>query len=489
MSDDLKNRLNPLVSLAASWNASLGEKISPCLSATELAPIPPDNWLSHYGSMMNQPNVIFVKIESLRHDVVNLRHQGLEVMPQLNALAHDGLHLTRAYSPTTHTDYSDVSVLSSLYPLRSRLHHYYEATDPWPKTLIYDVLKSAGYATAIVSAENFGWGRMDKFLVSPYLDLFYDAERSGAPTRLLPQDSGFAHEVRAGGLRAGLLDDQLVTDTALDWISAQVSRSRPFFLYLDLQSSHFPYLLPSGTESPFQPSTINFNVSFVSYPIEKTEVVRNAYYNGAHECDKQLGRLVTKLRELDKLKNTILVIYGDHGEAFHENGYVTHAGQPIEPVARTACVLYAPRFILPKVEDYPVELTDLVPTVLGLMGLPTHPNFQGINFLATSRPPLERRLLFLHTETPLSRSDVVLLAGRWKYFHDRNSGQDSLYDLQSDPQTLDDVALQHPLVSAGLRAVLVTWRQRQLAYYHFPFYYESYYPPQPPQWSDDADAR
>lgn len=470
--------LNPWVAMAASVvESARGEKIEPILDVRELRPLS-SPW--QVPTSLLRPSVVFVKIESIRFDVLHKSYQGVEIVPNLNALASMGVELTRAYSASTHTDYSDVSTLSSLYPLRTRQHHYYKRNDPWPKTLLYDLLKRAGYDTAIVAAENLAWGNMDRFLQTPNLDFLFDAERSGTAGRVDRQDDGIAREVREGVLSAGVIEDGITTDVALRWISSPPRSGKPFFLNLDLQSSHFPYELPAGAPRPFQPSTIDFDVSFVRYPYKKTEIVRNAYYNALHEADRQLGRVVAALRAADALDDTILVVYGDHGEAFRENGYITHAAQPIEVVVRVPCVIVAPGRLEPSKDDYPVELIDLPPTVLGLLGWAPHPNFQGIDALASDRPPLEGRTLFLHTENPLSHTDAVVLGGRWKYSRDRHHRRSALYDLASDPGETRDVSAREPAVARRLAAVLSRWRSRQLAYYHFPMYFEHYYPPRAP---------
>ncbi len=114
---------------------------------------------------------------------MHLKIKDREVMPNLNKLARNGVQFTSAYAQSTHSDYSDVTIVSSLYPLRSPRHHYYSAHDPWAKTLVYDLLKPAG-GDGNLSSQNEKWGGMDQFLTSPNLDLYYDAERSTAPTRL-----------------------------------------------------------------------------------------------------------------------------------------------------------------------------------------------------------------------------------------------------------------------------------------------------------------
>lgn len=470
--------LNPWIAAAASWAESArGEKIEPVLDVRELRPL---STVWNAPERSPSPSIVFVKIESIRFDVLHASHQGTEIVPNLNALARTGVEFTRAYSATTHTDYSDVSTLSSLYPLRTRRHHYYERNDPWPKKLIYDLLKPQGYATAIVAAENLAWGKMDRFLQTPNLDVFFDAERSGTPGRIDPTDDGIAREVREGVLSAGVIEDERTTDVALRWMAASLASRRPFFLNLDLQSSHFPYELPKSVARPFHPSTIDFDVSFVRYPYKKTEIVRNAYYNALHEADRQLGRIVSALRAAGVLDDTILVVYGDHGEAFREKGQVTHAAQPIEAVARVPCVIVAPRYVRSAREDYPAELIDLPPTILGLLGWPPHPNFQGIDLFAADRPPLAKRALFLHTENPLSHTDAVIVGGRWKHTLDRAQGRTNLYDLAVDPGETRDVSETEPVIARNLERLLAFWRSRQLAYYHYPIYFENYYPPPAP---------
>ena len=165
-------------------------------------------------------------------------------------------------------------------------------------------------------------------------------------------------------LTGGTLNDALVTDVSLNWLARQAASKRPFFLNLDLQSSHFPYVLAPKLERPFQPSKIDFEVSFISYPPEKTPTVRNAYNNALHEADRQVGRILEALGRLDLLSGTLIVIYGDHGEAFNEQGLVTHGGAPIEAVARVPCVIYGPAYLAARRDDYPMGLIDVVPTVL-----------------------------------------------------------------------------------------------------------------------------
>ena len=107
--------------------------------------------------MSRKPNIVFFQIESFRGDLIGQVRQGIEVVPNLNRLARQGTTFTKGYASATHTSLSNPSIPSSLYPLRKDLLVAYQATDPWPRTLIYDVLKPYGYATAYIASDIESW--------------------------------------------------------------------------------------------------------------------------------------------------------------------------------------------------------------------------------------------------------------------------------------------------------------------------------------------
>src|SRR5439155_2344045 len=129
-----------------------------------------------------------------------------------------------------------------------------------------------------------------------------------------------------------------------------------------------------------------------------------------------------------------------------------------------------------------VERVDVVPTLLGLMGWPAHPNFQGIDVLASNRPAASDRLLFFHTENALSRADALLLAGRWKLIRDRKTESEALFDVVADPGERKNLIERGEFndLADKLRQTLAAWRSRQLAYYFYRSYYQHYYRPGPP---------
>jgi arylsulfatase A-like enzyme len=345
------------------------------------------------------------------------------------------------------------------------------------------VAKRHGCATAVISSQNETWGGMDAFLASRNLDLFFDSRSADAPTYVADSDITFARYATEAGM-AGKLDDKATVSRAIQWIDDCRKAQRSFVACINLQTSHFPYLLPKGAGKPFQPCDMDFSASFVSYPRDKVPVVKNAYYNALHYIDQQLATLVDYLDRSGLREKTLIVVIGDNGECFYENGYSTHAGPPFEPAIHVPLVMNCPGTIEPREEDYLTQAIDVVPTALALMGLPPSPCFQGTNVLAADRMPPERRIALVHNSTLVrATADAIITATGWKYVYDRKTKAGALYDLVADPGEQMPVHAKHPAVAATLHRILLRWRDVQLAYYARPDYYGIYYPP-PPRLSD-----
>ena len=490
----LMHGLNPVVTLAGTAIESV--RLAPIDQVItkpedELTPLTagwsPKFASDHLDSKL--PSIVMIQVESLRSDVIYATHQGKEIMPHLNKLAKQSLVWKNAYAQSTHSDYADPCIVSSLYPLRTRIHHYYSLDDPWPKQMSYDCLKQVGYATATISSQNEMWGGMEHFLDSPNLDLFYHPERaenvSFAETS--SQDSGFYLHLESGALKAGKFPDRYTTDVAIDWIKQTSKTDKPFLLNMNLQSSHFPYIIPAEAAKPFQPCEVPIDASFAWYDPSQTETIRNAYYNALYEIDLQLGRLLTALEESGRMDETMVVVLGENGESFHENDQVCHASKPYEAATHIAAVMYGPKWVGKGEESYPLEHIDLLPTLLSQIGLEPHPNFQGIDALAADRPPLNERFLYFHTLSPFSATDGLQWAGRWKFLWDTRAKEGELYDLHNDPREESNLVLKHPRLAKTLHHQLEQWRSRQLAWYHFPSLYQHYFPPKPPE--VDAEAK
>ena len=454
-------------------------------------PIQPRYGLETYAARIDRsiarPNILVFVVEALRADQVNQAVNGQEVIPTINKLAAAGLNFTHAYAPGNESVTSDTSVESGLHVLKYPTRDPYEKYD-YPSHIlrIYDLL-SPVYRTGFFSSANEQWQNMANVSWSPNLNCFFDAtklkySRGTLPTD--PADTGQYQSIKDGLLTTGNVDDAVTTQQLLSWLTQrpQSDGKRPFFAFVSYQASHFPY--EQGLEIParFKPDELSAQqhsrLSFFSYPRDLSGTMLNRYRNSLAYTDAQIGYILQFLNDHDLLQNTIVVIFGDHGEMFYENGHVTHALGLYNTELHVAFTISgAPG--LRGVYSAPVGMVDLGPILLQIAKMPPYEGFQGTMPLGLERPAAQvvgyREPVFSTEQNVLLEDSITV--GRWKLIEQAQGDYEHLYDLYSDPLEQSDVLASNPGVSKCLAATLHQFRSNQLAFYSNPALKNRYFPP------------
>lgn len=404
-------------------------------------------------------HVVLVMLESIPWSRTSLAG-GPPSSPHLAALAAESVVFTRAYTASTHSDYAQMAILSSLHPRKYDHHDYY--TDlPYPRTLLWDALAPAGWASAVFSCQNERWGNMIRYLLTPGLGLvrhsldWPDARHKGR------------------GIESKVYEETPV-EAWKRWFAAA---DRPTLTYLNFQANHFPYEVPPEAPRPFGRAPIDFPASFFAYPPERVPVMLRRFHNALAYSDRWLGEVIAHLRRLGEWERTILVVVSDHGEAFYEHAQPTHGTSLHEEQVRSVLVVRAPGVAPRRIEE-PVALLDVPPLVLELVGLPPHGNFQGRgDVLESGYAGGERPIPF--TIQGVTVQDGVL-EGDLKLILDHERREVRLFDLAADPGERVDLAGERPAEAARLRATLEELVARQLDYYREERWRQGRYPPKLP---------
>jgi len=471
------SRVGPLMALSLDGARNLAQRSDPRHRAPEVSLqqrplVPMEQYLAAADTSGARPyNVIVLVVESLRNDQLLATGGRREVMPAVDSIARHARVFTRNYTQSSHSDYADLAILSSHYPLRSPRYHIYPENPTYPRVLIYDVLKALGYRVGVFSSQNESWSGMINYLQTGSIDHLLHAETYEGPTQVPRDDPEFYRFVR-GSKRSGKIDDRFTVSEAIDWIGGP--DGEPFFVYMNLQNSHVPYEIPADFPVRFGSGKVSFPLQFGYFPRDSVDAVMDLYANSLAYVDAQIARLVAHLREAGLWERTILIVTGDTGQAFFEHGFAGHANALYDEVMRVPLLVRSPD-LEPWVDGRLVQHVDIPPSILHLIGLPPHPSFQGRNLIAEAGEERADRYAFLVGQAAAHQYAIV--DERFKLIFDAGTGEHLLYDLENDPGETEDLSDVRTADLRRLALRLHAWRRAQLDYYQNPLLHGDWYPP------------
>lgn len=475
-----KQRVAPVIFLAAWYFLSpLGSNFSPvslAMNLDEEATLQARANL--YLQTMNQLRssqviapeqrrfpVVVLLVESLRHDLLT---EAPQAIPFLKQLYDENIGFSRAYAVSSHSNLSDLAFWYAQYPLRGQGRESYPVDAPWRGVSMFRAFKDAGYHTAYISSQNEGWGNMGNWLNIPDVDYFFDSERYDGVTWENWDDlAGLAGMIRRGLLNAGKVEDSETLRIARRWIDARGGKEN-FFLGMNLQNTHFSYITPPGGAEPFQPSDMGFRAVYYSWPAAKKENVRNRYLNAVSNVDRLIKEFADDLKRRGIWDETLFVVLGDNGEAFHEHGFGNHSGPMYDEVVRTLAVMKLPDSLKKgrRSIDRPVSHIDIAASIPHLAGLPVPVSFQGLPLLSGREI---RRPVFMYSNAIVRQYGIV--ADRWKLLlNESTEPREELFDLDQDPWELKNLATEHRDVVKSLSEKLLLWVRVQTTYYETGLY-------------------
>ncbi len=402
--------------------------------------------------------VLTISLDTLRADRVFGPDRQPGLTPNLDRIAAEGASFTRAFAtdiPTTpsHTALFtgrfgvDNGIVSHFYP-RSQL-----AEDvPWLPTMFHH----AGYRTGAVD-HLFA---MKDWFIRGYDDYMAPPGRSRSP-------------------------GVIINNLAFPWLTDHADQD--LFLFLHYWDAHIPYVPPSPFREAFTSESVGrFDRlteqqlrSRPTYPLFKrnhydhldtipnVEYIADLYDAEVAYLDYEIGRLFDHLQELGDASDTVVVLFGDHGENMTEHDHwFDHAGL-YDSVVHVPLIIWAPGRVPSIQSDAMVALVDVLPTVAELTGLQVPNEIAGRSLL-----PLINGATFSHRfEVPLSectwQAKRGLRTDHWKYIRCYHPGvypraEDELYDLVEDVDEQSNVADRYPELVASFSSRLDAWLAEQL---------------------------
>lgn len=413
---------------------------------------------AQYQASMGQPrqpapNVILILLESVSAGALHCYGNPREdITPNMDALAADGTLFEHCISPASFSSYSVVSIMTSLYMLRAPHNDHFADAD-FPFMGLPRMLKLAGYERAVFSSGNEAFDRINHFTPQSDFDTYFSHDTWGEET--------------ADCMR---MDDRHAVGRFEGWLSARRD-PRPFYCSFYLQSTHFNYEVPEPWFSHYQPVPPLYSNGdgIIHIPPDVLPLLRNQYDNSMRYSDHWVGRIREALAAAGELDNSIIVIVGDHGEAFMQHGLARHGVHLWEEMIHVPLIVWIGpqlRRALPhqpphRIADS-VSSIDIAPTVAGLIGLEPYPGWQGVDVLTSGYSGRDRPV---YSVLQLAQWMECVTLDKWKYLYNLADVERLLFDLNTDPAERNNLLTSEPERAAALHAMLAGWHTHQCTYY------------------------
>jgi len=409
----------------------------------------------------DRPNVIVIVMDTTRADHCGWLGYPRPTTPRLDEFAKDCAVFEQAWAPEGWTGPCHASLFTGL---SVENHGFYTGArqDLRPAVpVLAEVLARSGYATGCFTNNEFvspafgltrGFGRVDAL---------YEDEKRAYPY------APVTHERAAA------------------WAEEQHAAGKQFFLFINDMEPHLAYTPPAADAAAFvrgspsaeemaaardlkHPETTLYCVNELEFTDERMRLLTDLYDAEIAVLDREIGRLLDRLRTSGILDTAIVVIAGDHGEMLGEHHFVSHMYTLQGPARRVPLLVRLPGSFDGgrRVRDL-VRLEDVMPTILEACRVAPPDGLDGRS-LARDLPGRVSRAHHAKDDQALAKMqkefpgvDMSLLSiaidavsdGRWHYL-EFGDGRRELYDVAADPAEKRNLASEKPAEAAAMAALL-----------------------------------
>lgn len=415
-----------------------------------------------------KPNLVYVFADQLRLRSVGYAGDGTARTPRLDRLASEGVSFASAVSTMPVCAAHRASLLTGQYPTTTGMAVNELRIDP-SRRCFGHVLTDAGYETGYIGKWHL-WGNE----AGNHADDRCHYIPSGEKKYRLGFDGywaayNFNHQYYRGFYFGDSPERVLIdgyepdvqTDLAIRFLREKAGRDRPFALFLSYGTPHDPWAednvpaefvrlfdgvdfpLPetwSDAPDPYMDRFTDPDRWLAHYKVRLPEFMRY-YYAMTANLDGNVGRLLDALEKLGVGDDTLVVFSSDHGEMFGAHGRVQKLTFYEEAIRVPFLMRWPGTIPAGGVRDVCLGTPDIMPTVLGLLGLPIPEGAEGTDLARLARgkggPEPEEALL-----QGLGHTYLWIDGFEWRGLRDkrhtyavyRRDGSEHLYDNLEDPQ-------------------------------------------------------
>ena len=436
-----------------------------------------------------KPNVIFILADDLGYGDLGCYGQTKIRTPNLDRIAAEGLRFTQHYAGSSVCAPSRCTLLTGRHTGHAAVRDNLargagvEGQQPMPHgtVTIAQLLKKAGYRTGIIGKwglgmpdqgsgpNDFGFDYSYGYLCQSQAHTYYPSHlwRNGV-SEPLPGNPGIDGNPKGpiGGGKTYAHD--LLAEDALRFV--REGKEAPFFLYIAFTIPHLSLQVPDDSLAEYRGKWDEKPYEGRGHYAPHAEP-RAAYAAMITRMDRDVGRLLALLKELDLDGNTVVLFSSDNGAVFplsgtdpgffRSNGALRGYKQDLyEGGIRVPLVARWPGRIMPgSLTKHVCAHWDLLPTLCELTGIEAPKEIDGLSYLPTLlSQPGQKQHDFLYWEYHGQGGRVAVRMGDWKavrYNVKKNADAPvELYHLARDPAEVRNLAAKHPELVTKARELM-----------------------------------
>jgi arylsulfatase A-like enzyme len=371
--------------------------------------------------------LVFV-LESTPAEYLGLYGSKFGATPNLDRWEKHAAVFENIYAHAPASNKGLFSILCSTYPWISYKSESEEKPDLSRPSIVSE-LQGRGYATGFFTSGSLEFQKSREFLRARGFDVLEDYKsRRNSRTIFRSERWPFLDGS----------DDVSTAESLAMWFEQQLHTTRPVFGMLWTNMTHYPYFTQAELHR-FGPD----------------ENMLNRYLNALHTGDKAFGTVMQSLEAAGIVDETLVVVVGDHGEAFGRHRQFGHAGGIYEENCHVPLVLINPALF--RGERYATVggLVDVAPTVTQILAVPSPREWQGVSLLEGNRP--QRTYFF----SPWSDYLFGFREGDIKFLYNATRDEYEVYNLARDPEEQQNRIADYQHNTEQSLSALAGWVQHQ----------------------------
>jgi arylsulfatase A-like enzyme/Flp pilus assembly protein TadD len=370
------------------------------------------------------PSLVLVTMDTTRTDHIGAYGYAIANTPNVDSLAAEGVRFDRAYASIPLTTPSHATMLTGTYPPRHGVHNNGDSILPDEAVSLAEILQEKGYHTgASVSAfvTTKVWNLDQGF------DIYADSvSKGGKRPKMAGAKDGKARNRRQANSRwSQERPANEVVDDAIEFIGGLPKKDEPFFLWVHFYDPHQPLEAPEPWASAMPNRPYDAEIAFM---------------------DEQIGRLKQTIDATGQKVAWMAV--ADHGEAKGgEHGEHDHGTFLFDATMHIPFIIRPPEPIPGgKAVATTVGNVDVMPTALGMLGLPVPEGLDGKDLTPMIKGEGGRdQGVYMESVTVANRfgyhPEIGLVEGPLKLMKTPNP---RLFDVSADPGELTNIISSRP---------------------------------------------